>query len=51
MSLLDYGNNVKMDDNDLAVEKAVEKLTVLEDDISKSKQEKETRLIGGISSQ
>jgi transposase len=47
MSLLDFGDNFKLDDDDLAVERTVETLTVLEIDASRSEQEKETRSMGG----
>jgi hypothetical protein len=39
-----------MSDNDPAVEKTVEKLTVIGPDATKVKQEKEVRSLGGISS-
>ncbi len=51
MSLLDFGDNIRIDDNDPAVERTVENLSVLEIDTSKSKQEKEARSIGGTTSQ
>jgi IS605 OrfB family transposase len=50
-SLLDFNDEISMDDNDPAVEKAVETLSVVETDNSTSRQEKETRSVGGISSQ
>jgi hypothetical protein len=51
MSLLDFSDGVKMDDNDLAVERTVEILPVMENDTSTSRQKKETRSVGGISFQ
>jgi hypothetical protein len=51
LSLLDFSDRVKMDDNDLAVERTVESLSTVESDTSTSRQEKETRSVGGISSQ
>jgi hypothetical protein len=49
-SLLDFGDRIKMDDNDLAVESTVETRTVVEGDNSTSQQTKETKSVGGISS-
>jgi transposase len=50
LSLLSFDDENKMSDNDPAVEKTVEKLTVIGPDATKVKQEKEVRSLGGISS-
>ena len=47
MSLLDYGDRVKMGDNEPAVENTVEKLTVRRIDTTPIRQEKDTRSAGG----
>jgi transposase len=51
MSLLDFSDEIEMDDNDLTVERTVETLPVMESDTSKQGQKKETRSVGGISFQ
>jgi hypothetical protein len=51
VSLLGYSDRIRKDDNDPAVERTVESLSAVESDTSTSRQEKETRSIGGISSQ
>ena len=49
-SLLDFSDGIKMDDNDPAVESTVETLSVVGSDSPTSRQRKETRSTGGISS-
>ena len=49
--LLGFGDDSKMSDNDPAVVRTVETLTVVGSDALTSTQEKETRSSGGISSQ
>jgi len=51
LSLLDFSDKITTDDNDLAVERTVESFSAVESDDSTSRQEKETRSVGGISSQ
>jgi len=51
LSLLDFSDEIEMDDNDLAVERTVKTLPVMESDTSKQGQKKETRSVGGISFQ
>jgi hypothetical protein len=46
--LLSFGDESKESDNDLAVVKTIEKLTVIGSDIPISVQEKEARTTGGI---
>ncbi|MHA1484076.1 MAG: zinc ribbon domain-containing protein [Candidatus Thorarchaeota archaeon] len=50
LSLLDFSDGIKMDDNDPAVESTVETLSVVGSDSPTSGQRKETRSTGGISS-
>ena len=50
LSLLDFSDGIKMDDNDPAVESTVETLSVVGSDSPTSRQRKETRSTGGISS-
>ena len=50
MSLLSFGDETKKSDNDLAVVRTVEILTVAESDVSETQQKKEARSSGGISS-
>ncbi|MFQ5833987.1 MAG: zinc ribbon domain-containing protein [Candidatus Thorarchaeota archaeon] len=50
MSLPDFGDRVGMDDNDPAVASSVESFTVAGRDMPASRQEKEARSSGGISS-
>jgi transposase len=47
MSLLDFGDEVMKNDNDPAVAKSVEDLTVAGSDMPAQRQEKETRSVGG----
>jgi transposase len=49
-SLLDFGDDIKESDQDHAVVKDVEKLTVTGSDTSRVRQEKEARTVGGIQS-
>ena len=49
--LASFGDKSKMSDNDPAVERTVETLTVTGSDVLDSKQEKEARSSGGIPSQ
>ena len=51
MDLRSFGDKAKMSDDDQAVEKTVEILSVVEGDISTSVQKKEARSEGGIPSQ
>ena len=51
MSLLDFGDDVKESDKDLAVVKDAETLSVAGNDTTRSRQEKEIRIVGGIPSQ
>ena len=48
---LGFGDDSKMSDDDLAVVRTVETLSVAGDDVPASVQEKETRSSGGIPSQ
>jgi hypothetical protein len=50
-SLLNFSDEVERGDNDPAVERDAETLTVARDDTPRVQQEKETRTVGGISSQ
>ncbi len=50
-SLLSFSDNARMGDDDQAVGKTVEALSVAEGDASAVRQEKETRSVGGIPSQ
>ena len=49
-SLLDFSDEVRMGDNDPAVERDAEALTVAGDDTHRIRQEKEARTVGGIPS-
>lgn len=49
-SLLDFNDGVKMSDDDPAVERTVEMLSIAESDASALEQEKEARSSGGITS-
>ncbi len=48
--LSDFGDEVGVSDNDPAVVKAVERLSVAGNDVPARRQEKEARTVGGISS-
>jgi hypothetical protein len=50
-SLHDFSDDVMMGDNDPAVERTVELLTVAGNDEPERRQEKETKSVGGIPSQ
>ena len=50
-SLSDFGDKVKMGDNDPAVERTVETLSVTGNDAPAQRQEKEVRSVGEIPSQ
>ncbi len=50
VSLLDFSDEVRKGDNDLAVEKDAETLAVAGDDTTRTQQEKEARTVGGIPS-
>ena len=49
-SLLDFGDDVKESDEDHAVVKDAEKLSVAGSDITRTRQEKEARTVGGMPS-
>ena len=50
LDLSDFGDNIEMSDNDPAVVKTMEMLSVAGSDVSASRQEKEARTTGGIPS-
>ncbi len=51
LDLFSFGDETKVSDNDPAVVRAVERLSVAGSDVPATRQEKEARTVGGISSQ